>query len=107
MMKDDLIDQVQARMSDAEFKATLLTLLQKSRIIRESIQDIQHYRTQAAVKMMSAGMPRNEIAHALQKRFGLSRSRSYVYIKQAIEEKRLMDERESKINKMIEEINGR
>lgn len=83
-MTDKLIQEVQTRMSDAEFRAELLTLLQKSRIIRESIQDVQHYRTEVAAKMLCSGMPRNEIVTSMCERFNLSRATSYRLIDKAL-----------------------
>lgn len=88
-MTDKLIQEVQTRMSDAEFRAELLTLLQKSRIIRESIQDIQYYRTEVAAKMFCSGMPRNEIVTSMCQRFNLSRATSYRLVDKALNKKKV------------------
>lgn len=80
----DLISEVKERIKDDEFKALLLATLAKSRLIRESIEIVHHYRIKTAINLLDAGMLRSEVSQALIERLGVSRSTSYRIINSAI-----------------------
>lgn len=83
----DLISEVKKRIEDDDFKALLLSTLAKSRLIRESIDVIRHYRIKTAISLLESGMRRSEVVQALITRLGVSRKTAYNIINAAINSK--------------------
>ena len=83
-MSDSVLPDVERNLASPEFRARLLSLLERHGIYRPSRTMLIAYRVDAARRLLDHRMSRSEVRDALQSRFGVSRRTAYRLIERAL-----------------------